>query len=218
MDHPNLPHVLGVFFQQERPASIRPCVVFELATSDLQKYLIDNRRNKISSQDMTKIARDVANGIAALHTYNIVHGDVKLDNILLFKRNGMLIAAIADLGSSGITTSASGAINGAISYCAPEYHRKSRFAEHANEPSRDVYNYGLILWSIMTYCKSNPFPQKVQFEMQHNDDAAIPFLIQQVARESLVPIMGELMRQCLQCDPKDRPSIFDVSNKIGLEV
>ena len=54
--HPNLPHVLGVFFREEKqPDGIRPCVIFDLATSDLRKYLSSKDAGGISPSEMTRL-------------------------------------------------------------------------------------------------------------------------------------------------------------------
>ncbi|TGJ83364.1 hypothetical protein E0Z10_g5381 [Xylaria hypoxylon] len=96
-DHPNLPHVLGVFFrEEERPAGIRPCVIFDLAFSDLKQYLTSQQSVGIVSQELVRFASDVASGIGALHSCGLVHGDVKPENILLFDRDGVLTAAHND--------------------------------------------------------------------------------------------------------------------------
>jgi serine/threonine protein kinase len=152
--HPNLPHVLGVFFREEKyPDGIRPCVIFELAMSDLRQYLTSKGVDGISPSEMMGLASNAADGIGALHACGLVHGDVKPDNILLFMRDGALTGAVGDLGTCGAPNQISGVINGSLWYCAPEYLSGSPFADHANKPSRDVYNYGLLLWSMLTYCK-----------------------------------------------------------------
>jgi len=210
--HPNLPHVLGVFFQEEKyPDGIRPCVIFELATSDLRQYLISKRVSGISPSEMMGLATNAADGIGALHVCGLVHGDVKPDNILLFMRAGALTAAIGDLGTCGAPSQISGVINGSLGYCAPEYLSGSPFAGHTNKPSRDVYNYGLLLWSMLTYCKENPFPRDQQFEIQHDDEAALRLLLEKIPSNTALPNFRDLILQCVKSNPGNRPSIFEVS-------
>jgi serine/threonine protein kinase len=211
-DHPNLPHVLGVFFrEEERPAGIRPCVVFDLAVSDLKQYLTSQRSVGITPQELTRFACNIANGIGALHSCGLVHGDVKPENILLFDRDSVLTAAVGDLGTCGTPSQVSGAIPGSIRFCAPEYHNGSVFASYINKPSRDVYNFGLLLWSILTSCKELPFPADKQFEIQHNDEEALGSLLTRVASDRLIPGFRDGIVACIQSDPTKRPSIFEVS-------
>ncbi|KAI0911974.1 kinase-like domain-containing protein [Ustulina deusta] len=185
-DHPNLPQVLGVFFrEEERPAGIRPCVIFELAFSDLKQYLTAQQSAKISWQELTRFAFDVANGIGALHSCGLVHGDVKPENILLFDRGDVLTAAVGDLGTCGTSCEVSeGIIPGSIRFCAPEYHTRSGFTSYINKSPRDVYNFGLLLWSI------------------------IPV-------DRLIPGFRDSIIACVQADPTKRPSISVASSLLN---
>ncbi|KAI8635265.1 kinase-like domain-containing protein [Xylariaceae sp. FL1651] len=212
-DHPNLPHVLGIFFrEEERPTGVRPCVIFDLAFSDLKQYLISQRSAELLPQELTRLASNVANGIGALHSCGLVHGDVKPENILLFDRDGVLTAAVGDLGTCGTACQVSGAIPGSIRYCAPEYHAKSLHASYVNKYSRDIYNFGLLLWSILTSCNELPFPADKQFEIQHNDREALCFLLDKIPSDRLIPGFRDSIIACVQSDPTKRPSIFAASS------
>ncbi len=216
-DHPNLPQVLGVFFrEEERPAGIRPCVIFELAFSDLKQYLTAQQSAKISWQELTRFAFDVANGIGALHSCGLVHGDVKPENILLFDRGDVLTAAVGDLGTCGTSCEVSeGIIPGSIRFCAPEYHTRSGFTSYINKSPRDVYNFGLLLWSMLTSCKEIPFPAEKQFEIQHNDGKALGSLLTRIPVDRLIPGFRDSIIACVQADPTKRPSISVASSLLN---
>jgi serine/threonine protein kinase len=210
--HPNLPHVLGVFFREEQyPDGIRPCVIFDLAMSDLRQYLTSKGVGSISPSEMTVLASNIADGIGALHACVLVHGDVKPDNILLFMRDGALTAAVGDLGTCGAPSQISGVITGSLWYCAPEYLYGSPFTDHVNKPSRDVYNFGLLLWSMLTYCKENPFPRGQQYDIQHDDGAAVRSLLERIPSNAVIPSFRDIILQCVRSNPGNRPSIFEVS-------
>ncbi|KAK6065175.1 hypothetical protein SCUP234_12690 [Seiridium cupressi] len=209
-DHPNLPRVLGVFFREEQqPAGIRPGVVFELALSDLQQYMVAKETDALRSAELTKFAFDIAHGLAALHACGLTHGDLKPDNILLYLRDGETTATVADLGTCGVSSNASPIIKGSRWYCAPEYLNGSEFSSDVNKQSRDVYNYGLILWSIMTRCREKPFPGEDQFDIQHKAGAA-SYLLKGVTPGNKIPMFLDAMEKCLMADPKQRPLILEV--------
>lgn len=213
-DHPNLPHVLGVFFrEEENPPGIKPCVLFELASSDLKQYLGSSGSGSIQPEELTRLALDVARGIGALHAYGLVHGDIKPENILLFIRNDVLTAAVGDLGTCGSSTQSLGVIPGSLGYCAPEYLGQSQFAAFVNQPSRDVYNFGLLLWSMLTRCKELPFPTSPgrQTVLQHDETKALEHL-SRVLDHQTVPEFQKVISECVRPNPQRRPTIFEVSS------
>jgi serine/threonine protein kinase len=125
-----------------------------------------------------------------LHSCGLVHGDIKPENILLFDREGVLTAAVGDLGTCGASSQVSGNIPGSIQY--------------------DVYNFGLLLWSILTSCKERPFPSGTQFEIQHDYDKARGSLLSRIPRERMIASFHDSINACVHPDPAERPSIFEV--------
>ena len=59
-------------------------IVQELAVSDLRNYRKDNN---MLEQDIIHFTHQIAQGISCLHKYNIIHGDIKASNILVFANN-----------------------------------------------------------------------------------------------------------------------------------
>jgi serine/threonine protein kinase len=213
--HPNLPHILGVFFrEEERPHGIRPCVIFDLAVSDLKKYLVARQPQDIPPRDRVRLCSNVADGICSLHACGLVHGDIKPENVLLFMREEVLTAAVGDLDTCAVPTrNQGGAINGTVRYAPPEYQSRSPYREHVNRPSRDVYNYGLLVWSISTGCARHPFPPDLQsqYDLQHDDEAAMRYLLDALPGGPTVPSLYELINLCVRSDPELRPTMFEVA-------
>lgn len=213
--HPNLPNILGVFFQEEEnPPGIRPCLLFDLAVSDLEKYLQRMRSQGIPGREMISLCSNVADGICALHSSGLVHGDIKPDNIFLFHRDGKLTATIGDFGSCGVSAQTSGVINGTTWYSAPEYDRESPYRKHVNQPFRDVYTFGLVVWSVLTYCKERPFPREAQYNLQHDDKMALQSLFNRIPTVPTVPELREVIHLCVKTRPESRASIFDICRRL----
>lgn len=58
-------------------------------------------RNELSTEHRTTIARDVANAMNTLHEQGLVHGDVRLPNILVTKKNMLLRTYLIDFEFAG---------------------------------------------------------------------------------------------------------------------
>ena len=80
----------------------------------------------------------------------IVHGDVKPENILIFRnREGKLIAKLADFGCSVLGTNRDQLVRLPKSepWFAPEYHHRD-FKLHMAQ-RMDIYSFGMLcLWTL----------------------------------------------------------------------
>lgn len=100
--HPNLPSVFGYGWTTFNN-SILPFIVVEYAgLGTFREYIKwKGLQPERHLRDIEVLLGDVVSGLSALHSCGIVHGDVKLDNVLILpsKNNpAMAIAKIADFG------------------------------------------------------------------------------------------------------------------------
>jgi serine/threonine protein kinase len=212
--HPNLPHVIGAFFKPETsPEGIRPCVIFELATSDFASFLRARSHKDSDTKELLKACSQIANGLCALHAYGLVHGDIKPENILMFEREGEIVATVADLGTCG-TPSQEDIIVGTQAFWAPEIHSESPFRAFANRLSRDIYSFGLVAFAAATRYRERPFPKYIyeQFRIQHSKESCLERLLSNMPQESDADAaFREAIRLCVRIDPGERPSISVVA-------
>ena len=97
-----------------------------------------------SIQEAISIVYDVAKGLQYAHSKNIIHGDVKISNILI--KNG--VNKISDWGLSKIKTEDSVTLSGATpSYAAPE--QISQEFGKADERT-DIYQLGNVFYELLT--------------------------------------------------------------------
>jgi serine/threonine protein kinase len=97
-----------------------------------------------------RVARAVAQGLAAVHAAGILHRDVKPSNILL-RANGQpvltdfgLAAALTDLATSQRLTP-NNVLVGTADYLAPE-----RIADETVDGRADLYSLGIVLYEMLT--------------------------------------------------------------------
>ena len=142
LSHPN---VVGVFDYGEVDGS--SFLVLEyLPGGTLQDVLSAAGGAPLPDDETTRIASDIAAGLAHAHEHGIVHRDLKPSNIL-FDEEGT--AKIADFGiargEADTTLTPPGALAGTVQYMAPE-----QAAGEGAGPETDVYAFGVILFELLT--------------------------------------------------------------------
>lgn len=112
----------------------------------LQQYLTKYHRLRI--EDAVRLARDLLEALAHAHGQNIVHRDVKPDNIILTSNGAVLLdfgiaRAIALSGQTKLTRS--GIAIGTSAYMSPEQITALRELDHRS----DLYSLGCVLFEAI---------------------------------------------------------------------
>jgi serine/threonine protein kinase len=130
-------------------------LVLERAEQSLSNLLAI--RNRISWPDRLAIYRGAVKGVHQLHLHRIAHRDTKADNILLVIRRGKVIAKVADLGRSRLTTKAARFTaddyrvgRGDLRFAPPEFLFHLGTDEAATWQYADLYYLGSLLFEIAT--------------------------------------------------------------------
>lgn len=166
-----------------------------------------------------KVALETATALAYLHASEIVHRDVKTNNILL---NDSYCVKVADFGLSKLfpndVTHVSTAPQGTPGYVDPEYHQCYRLTSKS-----DVYSFGVVLVELissmpavdMTRDKdeinlANLAIRKIQKNaISELVDPSLGFESDSEVKMKIISI-AELAFQCLQRDKELRPSMDEV--------
>ena len=126
------------------------------------------------------IALDICRGLIAAHEQNIIHRDIKPQNVLLTSDE---TAKISDFGVARIleaSTDYAGTITGTRRYMAPEQY------EGSYDYRADLYSTGLILYEM--FMGKFPFRGKTQAEIQvrkQSEEIEIDYKLPQDMREIL---------------------------------
>lgn len=150
LNHPNIVSMLGLAWGDNGiPKSCEiPVPIIEHA--NLGNLADHQASHVLETSQKLNILRDVATGINFLHQCSIAHGDVKSENVLLFRNaQGDTIAKISDFGFAVLGDH--GHFNflprGTLLWSAPQVRNGTLRTGEA--PSSDVYSYGLLFWRVM---------------------------------------------------------------------
>ena len=160
-------------------------MVMEMLPGGSLKDRIDDY-GPLHPQQALDAAIQMAEGLGYAHQNNVVHRDVKLDNVLIGSDNTLKVTdfGIAQIdGGSGMTQT--GATMGTLAYMAPEQKLSSRRATALS----DLYSVGASLYLMLT--NRNPS------ELYAHD-------IQEKGFEDLPDEVGVFLGKCCNLDPKER--------------
>ncbi|CAB4307361.1 unnamed protein product [Prunus armeniaca] len=152
------------------------------------------------------IAMDAAFGMEYLHSKNIVHFDLKCDNLLVNLKDPVRpICKVGDFGLSKIkrNTLVSGGVRGTLPWMAPELLNGS--STKVSEKV-DVFSFGIVLWEILT--GEEPYAN-----MHYG--AIIGGIVNNTLRPTIPsycdPEWRVLMEQCWAPNPAARPSFTEIA-------
>jgi serine/threonine protein kinase len=101
-----------------------------------------------SFQDKVKIAKDLITGLKGLHETNLVHRDIKRENIFVDKKGSDVKAVIADLGQGCSTKEAKGKIpNATRLYAPPEAFNDD--LKKIDYKKSDVFSLACVIYELV---------------------------------------------------------------------
>ena len=136
-------------------------IVMELVEG--KKYI--EKRGKIPFKEAVSIAIQVANGLDAAHKHNIVHRDIKPQNIIISKEGKVKVTdfGIAKVASSSTINSSS--TMGSVHYISPEQARGGY-----SDARSDIYSLGITIFEMLTGTVPFDGDSTVAVAVQHIQD------------------------------------------------
>lgn len=128
------------------------------------------RQGRLAEEESLRIAEGIADALAAAHAHDIVHRDIKPDNVLLTADHRPKVVDFGIAWAEGVSPlTLTNAICGTISYISPEQAR----GRHVDGRS-DLYSLGVVLYRMLT--GELPFrgSSMVDVAIRHIQEAPIP--------------------------------------------
>jgi polo-like kinase 4 len=168
---------------------------------NLYEYL--KPHSKRSSEASVRCILDsVVKGLSYLHSYNIIHRDVTLNNLLLTKSMEVKIADFGLAVQQDLLDQKQFTMCGTPNYMAPEIASKDRTNGHGKES--DIWSIGCLMYTLLVGV--HPFDgseTKETLEKIVHQKLHIP--------QSLSYEAQDLLFSLLQKDPLKRPTISQVA-------
>ncbi|NLY02271.1 MAG: serine/threonine protein kinase [Rhodopirellula sp.] len=148
VSHPHIVTIHAVEESAATPADARrtapPFLVMECVDGQSLQDKLD-RSGPLRLEEILRISRQIAEGLAAAHKQGLIHRDIKPANILL--ENGVERVKITDFGLAraidDITVTRTGEISGTPQYMSPEQASGERVDHHS-----DLFSLGSVMYAM----------------------------------------------------------------------
>ncbi|CAK9217181.1 unnamed protein product [Sphagnum troendelagicum] len=206
LHHPNVVAFYGVV--RDGPGGTLATVTEYMVNGSLKQVLQKNDRT-IDRHKRLLLATDAAFGMEYLHEKNIVHFDLKCENLLVNMRDPQRpICKVGDLGLSKVKqqTMVSGGIRGTLPWMAPELLNST---SNMVTEKVDVFSFGIVMWELLT--GEEPYANL-------HYGAIIGGIVNNTLRPKVPtwcdPSWKLLMERCWASDPVDRPGFTDIASNL----
>ncbi|XP_022921919.1 uncharacterized protein LOC111430035 [Cucurbita moschata] len=206
LHHPNVVAFYGIVL--DGPGGSVATVTEYMVNGSLRNALLKNEKS-LDKRKRLLIAMDVAFGMEYLHRKNIVHFDLKSDNLLVNLRDPHRpICKVGDLGLSKVKrqTLISGGVRGTLPWMAPELLNGS---SNMVSEKVDVFSFGIVLWELLT--GEEPYANL-------HYGVIIGGIVSNTLRpevpESCDPEWRSLMERCWSSELSERPSFTEIAHEL----
>jgi len=196
LSHPNIVPIYTV----EEKDNLVYFVMAYIAGDNIGQRL--QHHGPMSPVEARRVLREVADALAYAHNRNVVHRDIKPDNIILDAETGRAMVtdfgiarALTDTGDSRLT--ATGMAIGTPAYMSPEQSAGDR----AIDGRSDLYSLGVVGYQML--CGQPPFTATNTPSMlvKHLSERPIPV---DERWPDLPQDLSRAVMMCLEKDPADR--------------
>jgi len=195
----NHPNIVPIYTVEERDNLVYFVMAY-IKGDNLGQRL--QQHGPMEPVEVRRILREVAEALAYAHHRNVIHRDIKPDNIIIDEETGRAMVtdfgiarALTDMGDSRLT--ATGMAIGTPAYMSPEQSAGDR----AIDGRSDLYSLGVVGYQML--CGQTPFVASNTPSMlvKHLSERPIPV---DERWPDLPPDLARAVMLCLEKDPNDR--------------
>jgi len=197
LDHPSLVRILDSGTHDDDYGRPRPFFAMELVEGKSLRKILETE-GPLSEPFLRRVAIQVADGLAALHSADIVHRDVKPGNVMIAADHDVKLGdlGIAHLARPELKFTSTGVFLGTFFYSAPEL-----FERGPVKAACDLYSLGVLLYEAAT--RQCPFRADGFHEVMRLHQEHVPPRVGRL-RPQLSLFFEEVVTTLLQKRPEHR--------------
>ena len=189
LEHPNIVNIYDVGSED----GLYYIVMEYVEGITLKTYI--EKKGQLSFKESASIAIQVARGIEAAHGKNIIHRDIKPQNIMI-STDGKVKVTDFGIAKAASSNTISSDVMGSVHYASPEQARNGFI-----DARSDVYSLGIVMYEMIT--------GRVPFDGDTTVAVAIQHLQEEIVKPSVyapnIPVSFEgIILKCTQKTPDSR--------------
>lgn len=184
----NNPHVVTAIFPKQRRKYLYLVTEYIEGTS-LNQWMIDNPTPTL--EQVRNIIEQIAKGLQAFHRQEMIHQDLRPQNIMIDASNSIKIIDFGSTYIAGVSDSDSEeTMRGTMRYSAPEY-----FLGELGTNASDIFALGVITYQMLSgkfpygpeiaQAKSRATQRKLKYRSLINDESELPVWLDDTLHKAL---------------------------------
>jgi len=202
LEHPNIISVYDLGVNEKHD----PFFTMELKVGDSLEEIIKNEKKKLN--DLLEIFLKVCDAISYSHSQNIIHLDLKPENIQVGQHGEV---QVCDWGLSKTVSDElkQNTITGTPGYMAPEQGKKGDTLDR----KADIFALGALLYSILT--GTRPIEGGINTVLNTTVNEKIPGPIERFPEKNIPQSLDAVVCKAMAQDKKERyKSVDDLKNEV----
>ncbi len=195
LNHPNIINIYDVGMDQINGKEIH-YIVMEYIDGETLKSIIQ-KKAPLSMKQIKDYGIQISKALEIAHHNNIVHRDIKPQNIMITKDNQVKVTdfGIAKVASSS-TIAYTSTVLGTVHYISPEQAK----GKYVNKQS-DIYALGVVLYEMATGQVPYDGENSVAVAIKHIQEKLVPAKLR---NPNISTGLDTIISKCLKKRPEDR--------------
>ncbi|MBI5930547.1 MAG: serine/threonine protein kinase [Chloroflexi bacterium] len=188
-------------------------VVMRLLTggslADRMAYRVEHNGALPTVAEVAQITRELADALDYAHQRNVIHRDIKPNNVMFNEKGTSFLVdfGLARLSGASVGLTTQNTLLGTPTYMAPEQWQSAKVG-----PAADQYALGVIVYALLT--GQTPFNGDTPFQLMHDHLYTAPPPVHNL-RADLPAAVQDVLAKVLAKDPASRyPTVTEFARKL----